>query len=230
MMKPFLTLAFLASTLVLGGCATAPQPPVALSNNVFSGSGGRIGVAMYELPKVDTSFPGASCLLCLAAASLANSSLTTYTQTLPSDDLAHLKADVAELLRKKGQQVTVIDDAFKLDQFPKGDGAPNKSPRDFSSLRAKYNINKLLVVNITQLGIRRSYAAYIPSSDPQSVVMGNGYLVNLADNNLEWYAPIEEVKSASGKWDEAPKYPGLTNAYFQAIEGARDVVLKPFEQ
>lgn len=227
-MKKLLIFGLVALSLLLGGCASAPQQPIALSGSALPSPGTRIGVAMSALPKVDTSFPGASCLLCIAAASLANSSLTAHTHTLPSDDLARLKTDVAELLRKKGQNVTVIDEAIKIGDLPKKDGGPNKSERDFSALRTRYQIDKLLVIEVGELGITRSYAAYIPSGDPQGVVAGTAYLVNLADNNYEWYLPVRQVKSAVGKWDEAPKYPGLSNAYFQAVEGARDAVLQPF--
>jgi hypothetical protein len=226
-MKKILSLAAMASALLLVGCAT-PQAPVALSSTALPSQGARIGVAMYELPKADTVFPGASCLLCLAAASAANSTLTAHTQTLPTDDVARLKGDVADALRKKGQQVTVIDETLKLDGLPKTDGGTNKSPRDYSSLRTKYQIDKLLVIQITQLGIARNYAAYVPTGEPQGVVNGVGYLVNLADNNLEWYMPIKQAKGADGKWDEPPKYPGLSNAYFQAIEGTRDALVQPF--
>jgi hypothetical protein len=227
-MKKLLAFALVASSLLLGGCASPPQPPLTLSSTALPSPGARIGVAMSPLPKVDTSFPGASCLLCMAAASVANSSLTTHTQTLPSDDVARLKGEVAALLRKKGQNVTVIDEAIKTSDLPKLDGGPNKSPRDFSALRAKYQVDKLLVIEVGELGITRSYATYIPSGDPQGVVAGTAYLVNLADNSYEWYLPIRQVKSAAGKWDEAPKFPGLSNAYFQAVEGARDAILQPF--
>lgn len=222
--------ATMASLLLLAGCASPPQLPVTLSKTALQSQGNRIGVAMSAPAKADTNFPGAACLLCLAAASVANSSLTTHTQALPVDDLLRLKADVAETLRKKGQVVTVIDQPVKLGDLPKLDAAPNKSRIDFSSLRSKYGIDKLLVIDIDELGMTRSYASYIPTGDPQGVVNGVGYLVNLADNSYEWYLPLRQVKSAAGKWDEAPSFPGLTNAYFQAVEGTRDSVLQPLAE
>jgi hypothetical protein len=38
--------------------------PVALSPAALNATDMRIGVAMSALPKVDTTFPGADCLLC----------------------------------------------------------------------------------------------------------------------------------------------------------------------
>lgn len=228
-MKSRLALILLTCTMLLTGCATTPQASIALSPATLSASGARVGVAMSRVPKVDTSFPGAGCLLCLAAASMTNSSLTTHTQTLPSDDLLRIKAEVADLLRKKGNEVIIIDEALAVDSLPNAaNGAPNFANKDFSSLKSKYQLDKLLVIEIAQVGIVRTYSAYIPSGDPQGAVSGRSYLVNLKDNSYEWYLPLTQRKSATGKWDEAPSFPGLSNAYFQALEGTRDAITQPF--
>jgi hypothetical protein len=183
------------------------------------------------LPKVDTAFPGAGCLLCYAAASMANSSLTTHTQTLTADELAAVTNDLATLLRKKGMEVSALDAKTSFKELPDTAGTPlNFSKKDFSSFQKKYNIDKLLVISIDAVGIERTYSSYFPTGAPQGVVRGVGYLVNLKDNSLEWYLPITQARSATGEWDEAPKFAGLTNAYYQAIEGARDDILKPFKQ
>jgi hypothetical protein len=227
-MKKSLLIAVLASVFVLTGCATPPRDPIAMQTTTLSKPGTRIGVAMGPLPKVDTEFPGAACLLCYAAASAANSSLTSHTQKLPAEDIARIKTDLADALRKKGFTPTLLPDNFTLKDLPKLDGKQPKAEYDFASLAGKYQIDKLIVVQITQLGISRNYSSYFPTGAPQGVVNGIGYMVNLADNTYEWYRPIGETRSATGQWDEAPNFPGLTNAYFQAVEGARDAVLKPF--
>ncbi len=225
MKKVFVAIGMIA-TLALTGCASQPQQPVALGAQTLQ-SPTRVGIAMATLPKVDTEFPGAGCLLCYAAASATHSSLTKHVQTLPTDDVARIKADMADALRKKGYNPVVVDD-IKVADLPKAKEGPNKAQRDFSAIGAKYAIDKLVVIEISQLGVARNYTAYIPSGDPQAVVAGVGYVVNVRDNTYEWYLPVRQAKSATGAWDEAPSYPGLTNAYFQAIEGAHDALLQPF--
>lgn len=227
-MKKQFSIALIAVSFVLGGCAAPPQQPIALSSASLPAEGAKVGVAMSPIPNPDTYFPGANCLLCMGAASVANSSLTNHTHTLPTDDLAKMKGELADLLRKKGQKVTVIDDAIKVDDLPKFEGGPNKARRDFSSLRAKYGIDKLVMVNITQVGMTRNYSSFVPTGAPQGTVEGVAYLLNLNDNSYEWFAPLHQVTSAAGEWDEAPQFPGLSNAYFQAVEGTRDAVLQPF--
>ncbi|RDI99267.1 hypothetical protein DVT68_11130 [Dyella solisilvae] len=185
---------------------------------------------MTTLPKVDVSTPGAGCLLCMAAASMANSKLTSYSHSLPQEGLPKLKEDVANLLRKRGLNAVVINDDLDVSKLPgaKTNGA-DMAKKDFSSLRAKYAVDHLVVIDIQEVGFERPYSAYIPSGDPKGVVIGLGYEVNLATNAYEWYAPIGIRVAAEGKWDEPPTFPGLTNAYFQALEAGKDKFLEPFK-
>lgn len=221
----------LAAVLGLSGCAGTPQQNVELAPNVLSAQSGRLGIAMTPMPKVDTMFPGADCLLCIAAASLANSTLTSYTQTLPTEDLVKMKQEAADLLRKKGVNVTLIEESLNLDNLPTWNTpAPNVAKTDFLSLKSKYGIDKLLVLDVSSLGIRRNYSSYFPTGEPYAILQGAGYLVNLNNNTYEWYTRVHNVKTSEGKWDEPPSFPGLTNAYFQVIERSKDVYLQPFRK
>jgi len=220
----------LFAAVLLSACATAPQVPVPLDVQNVSAKGARIGVVMATLPAVDIAYPGANCLLCLAAASAANSGLAAHTRTLPYDTLTELAADLAEALRKKGAaEVVVISDPLKLTDLPSASASgPSLARQDFTPLKAKYGVDKLLVVQVTQLGMVRTYSAYFPTSVPRAVFQGNGFIVDLTSNRYDWYLPVSRHKSADGKWDEPPRFPGLSNAYFQVIELARESYLRPF--
>jgi len=91
-------LAGVAVAMSLAACQTAPQNPIALTKEKLATQKGRVGVAL-RTPPTDLYLPGAGCLLCLGAATIANSSLNTYSKTLKTDDLVQVKADVVELLR-----------------------------------------------------------------------------------------------------------------------------------
>lgn len=228
-MKTRIGLTLAAISLLLGGCVSPPQVPIELAPNSLTGTTGRVGIVMTALPKVDTEFPGAGCLLCYATASAANSSLTSHAQTLPYEDLPKLKNEMADVLRKKGTNVVVIAEDLNVEALSDADNkGPNIAAKNFGPLKQKYYVDKLLVINITSLGFVRTYSAYIPTSDPKAVVQGKGYLVNLSNNTYEWYLPVNVTKSADKNWDEPPKYPGLTNAYFQVLELGKDNFLLPF--
>jgi hypothetical protein len=230
-MKNYFTSLLILMTIVLGGCAVHPQNPVQLDKGTLVSGSGVVGVAMTPLPKVDTHLPGASCLLCLAAAELANASLTSYTHTLTYEDLPTLKQQIADLLKAKGINAVVIDQDLVVDDLQSFSGEGNNiAKKDYSPLKQKFNIDKLVVVDITALGMIRTYSSYIPTSDPKAQLEGVGYMVDLASNSYVWYSPVVIAKSADGDWDESPSYPGLTNAYFQAIELGKDSFLKPFSK
>lgn len=218
--------------IFLQGCNTVPhQDPIQLTANALGSSAGRVGVIMTPLPKVDTNFPGAACLLCYAAAAATNSTLTDHIRTLPYEDLPKLKSDVADLLRKKGTDVTVLVEDLDIKTLADySSSVPNSAYKDFSPFKKKFNIEKLLVININSLGVWRTYSSYIPTSDPKTVMYGSGYLVNLNNNTYEWYMLVEIAKSADGEWDEPPKFPGLTNAYYQTLENGRDSFLIPIKE
>lgn len=224
-----LLLTVVLGALVLAGCATPPPPATPLAKAKLTENQPRIGVVMAPLPKVDTHLPGAGCLLCMAAAALANQSLTAQVQQLPQDGLLQVKEDIAKAINKKGGQAVVIATEVKVDELPKFSGAGGLiAERDFRSFREKHKLDKLVVVEITTLGAERPYSAYVPTGAPKGVFRAVGYMVNLQTNAYEWYQPVEFLKAADGSWDEPPTFPGVTNAYFQALELGKDAIVENF--
>lgn len=220
----------IAAIAFFAGCATPPPQPIQLAPESVGPQSGRIGVAMAKLPDVDTHLPGAGCLLCIAAAKMANSSLTDHSKTLTREDLPALKNQLATLLAKRGANTVVLNDDLNVDALdaPRNEGI-NLPRKDFSPLRAKYGIDKLLVIEVTTLGFERTYSAYVPTSEPKGVFRATGYIVDLSKNTYDWYLPVTVLKSADKQWDEAPKFPGLTNAYYQALELGKDQILAAFK-
>lgn len=214
--------------LVLAGCASPPQKPVALAPAALSPQSGRVGVVMSALPKVNTFFPGADCLLCLAGAEMMNSSLTSHTKTLTHEDLPTLKNQAVDLLRQKGVDAVVIGDNLDLDALSSSSATgPDIARKDFSALSRKYSVDKLVVFTIDTVGFTRNYSSYIPVGAPKALLRGRGYLVNLKTNAYEWYREVNVTRAASGEWDEPTAFPGLTNAYFQVLELGKDQFLNP---
>jgi len=216
---------------ILGGCAsTPPQQPMTMQATALKAEAGRVGVAMSNVPKVDTQFPGAGCLLCMAAASAMNSSLTDHVRTLPPEDVPALKDRAASLIGAKGAKPVTIDAALDVSALPDFKSeVPNFARKDFRGLKDKHQIDKLLMIQINTIGMVRTYSAYIPTAEPKAVFNGTAYLVDLKTNALEWYHPFSVTKAADGAWDESPKFPRLTNAYFQALEMGKDEILRPLQ-
>jgi hypothetical protein len=217
-----------AAAILLSGCVTKPQLPVSLAPAALKTGNQRIGVAMTQLPKVEVHVPGANCLLCMMTATAANSGLNKHASTLALEDLPGLKEKAAAALRKNGADTVVIKEPLDLKALLNSSPtAPNAATKNFAPLKQKYGVDMLLVIDINALGFERTYSAYFPTSDPKGLLRGTGYLVNLGTNTYEWYQPVYITKSADGKWDEPTAFPGLTNAYYQAIELGQDAFLQP---
>jgi hypothetical protein len=141
---------------------------------------------------------------------------------LPSDDLTTLPTEIASQLRARGIDAKAIDERVNIDKLPTLTRAQNQANHDFTAIGTKYGVDKLVVIEVALLGFERTYSSYVPTSDPKGFLTGRGYLVDLKTQKYEWYDNYRVVRAAEGAWDEPPKYPGLTNAYFQAIESSKD--------
>ena len=218
-------LAGIAACLSLAACQTPHQKQILLTKETLPVQKSRVAVAVRAAAP-DLYLPGAGCLLCMAAATLANSSLNTYAKTLKPDELLEVKGELVELMRKQGIDAVAVEGQPDLDKLPALKLGPNMATKDYRAL-AK-DADYLVVVNVQQLGFVRNYSAYIPTGDPRATLQGAMFMVNLKTNAYEWYDTLQLTRSADGKWDEAPAFPGLTNAYFQAIEQAKDRLKAPF--
>jgi hypothetical protein len=188
-----------------------------------------VGVAVAKVPKASMETPGANCLLCLIAAQAANSSVARHVDTLGADELLPVRDQIAAAMRKKGMNVVAIQEPVELAGLKAlSSTAPNTAKVDFAPLKAKYGVDKMLIVAIEAYGLQRNYASYIPTSDPRAFLRVTGYMVNLSNNAYEWYRPVTLFKAADGAWDEPPRYPGLTNAFFQTLEMGKDQLLEPW--
>jgi hypothetical protein len=200
----------------------------------------RIGVAMTAVPKLTIRTPGvsANCIPCVVAAEAPLLSIKKHLDTLPSEGLAKLKAQVAELLRKNGMDPVVIVEDLDLDALPRFATRSRKTAnRDFSSLKQKHGIDKLAVIEIVRVGLTRNFSAYVPyvptsavpTGPPKATFYGHGYIVDLSDNAYEINLPVNIATAVEyGDWDEPPKYPGMTNAYFQTLDRVREDFLQRF--
>ncbi|AQQ69230.1 hypothetical protein Mag101_17510 [Microbulbifer agarilyticus] len=224
-------LAILAFGVVfLSGCAGAPQMPVSPDTVFWQESSKRIGVVVSDVPEPNVYLPGASCLLCLAAAEVANSSLSKHTDTLSTDDAKTLKTDLQTLLEANNVEVVEISEPVLFNKLPKFKSeVPNTAKRDFTGFKEQYNISHLLVMNVHAVGMHRSYSSYIPTSDPKGYFSGLGYLVDLSDNTYKWYKPVTVTKAVTEEWDEAPTFPALTNAYYQAIAEGKEIIMSSLD-
>lgn len=224
--------ALVLSAVFLSGCVSAPQKPVSLQQDFWEKSEKIIGVVMTKVPELDVYLPGAGCLLCIAVAEANHTKLSKHVDTLQPEGVANLKAKLIEILTNKEISAVALNEELDLEKLPeyKSKSNPDAAKYDFSKFQKEHNLTHLLVVDVRRLGIHRPYSSYVPTGDPKGHFSAVGYLVNLSDNTYAWYRPVEIYEGVTDVWDEPPKYPALTNSYYQALEAGKDSVLAAFSK
>lgn len=217
---------FLAIIILVTGCAGKVQYPVALNYSAIS-ENAKVGVVLAPVPESTMSYPGASCLLCLAAAATANSGLSSHAKTLDNSDLSALKDEVVASLKEQGFDVKLIEQYEVESKLPKISSKElNVAKRNHSIYRTKHDVDYLVVIDFNFVGITRNYSSYIPTGDPAANISGLVRMIDLDTHLYTLYRPVSVYKNAEGEWKEPPAYPGMTNAYYQALEDAKDQVKK----
>jgi len=212
--------------VLLSACGSTPQPTVALSTNLFAKSDLKIGV-VYTPPKdkATTHIYGASCLLCYGVASSLTSSLDTHLEsTIDTSELTKMKELVLSEYTQHSQNVELVTLPISIDKLKKFKGELGFAKKDFRELKDTLGVDMLVVFEVSRYGAYRSFSSYIPNGDPQGHVAGLLYSVDLNNNSYLQYMVIDEKVQPSGEWDEAPKFPSVTTAYYQAIENTKQKI------
>jgi hypothetical protein len=221
------------TAVLFAGCASNPMLPLPLADGFYNQNTAKVGLYFDELPKTNTTFPGAGCLLCLAAAAAANSSLTGYVKTLPQTEIASIPQEVMEILTANNVSAIAIDTPInfkKLKKVKAKNAGAYFAPQDMRPLKQQLNIDQLLVIDFNFVGVQRNYSSYIPNGSPQASIQGLVYLVDLTTNTYTMYQPINWLVPVQGEWDEPPSFPGVTTAYYDALDRAKSQVLKIFKK
>lgn len=216
--------------MALTACGSTPQSQVALDSNFYQSNQGVVGVYFDKLPEVDTWLPGADCLLCYAAAAAMNARLSSHFQSLDAVELEQLKDELLNELREKGMEVKSIQAPIKFSDLKSFKTKElNFAKKDHRPLKEKLGVDHLIVIDFNVVGAVRYYSGYVPNGPPTGKVSGLVYMVDLATNQYQQYNGISVSIAAQGEWDEPPTFPGLTNAYYQAIEQSKDRVKEMFK-
>jgi hypothetical protein len=218
-------LALISSLLLVYGCATTRQTDINISNEFWDNKEQKIGVYVSKIPEVKGHITGAGCLLCAAVASGINSKLNEHMKTQSADGLSDIQNNLVSSLQTKGLNVVAIDTPINLRNLKASQlKGVNVAKKNFKPLGEKLGVEQLLVVNLNLLGTLRRFANYVPVGAPEAVFNALMYIVNTKTNTYEFYDSIRISKFADGEWKEPPNYPGLTNAYYTALELGKDEI------
>lgn len=217
----------LVATALFAGCATAP-PPVHFEQSYWSHKPESLGIVIVKMPKPGTLKMGNQGLLDLAINSAMADSLTKHVNSLSLDDFREAGQVIATHFSKHGVPTKLIPEELDLATVPKVQKpADGFAKLNFASLKAKYGVDQLIVLQVNAAGTIRSYYGFIPTSAPQGYFSCNGLLVDLNDNKLLWTAAALQQVPVEDPWDQAPEsYPHITSAFYRALETAKTSMVR----
>ena len=225
-MKRLVVALVLVSTALFAGCATVQ--PVHLDQSYWAHKPDSVGVVIVKMPEPRTLKMGAQGLLDIGINALMADSLTKYLNGLNQDDFREAGKVIATHFSKHGVPTKLIPEELDLATVPKAQN-PEKgfAKLDFASLKAKYGVEQLVVLQVNASGTIRSYYGFIPTSAPKGYFSCNGMLVDLNNNKLLWTASAVQQVPVEDPWDQASEsYPHITAAFYRALEGAKTSVVR----
>ncbi len=220
----------LLGVLLLGGCASTPQPAVPLVDAYWEDTDHKLGVYVQSAEKPSLYMEGDVRLLDYAINAAAMAPVKKHFEGLEVSDYEKLSDEIIKELSEQAKHVQLLRDDQNIEGLPAFED-PNKedaiyfSENDYSAFKKKYGIDQLLVIVPKRVGLARPYHGFIPMGDPRAVFEVHGELVDLDTNQLLWYADVMRANFSSGEWDEPPSYPGLTNGFYAALEAVKQEVL-----
>ncbi|PTU74843.1 hypothetical protein [Pseudomonas mangrovi] len=225
-----LHLVLLALAAVLGGCASKAQQPLELDNALWNERDEVIGIAYVEPPRPFVSMVGNQGLLDLAFNNSMAAGLKRKVDTWDVASFRDVPKQIAEELNSRGYNARVIEQPVLPAQLPRHKAGLGYAGQDYRALKQQHQIDKLVLVSLSQVGTVRSYYSMIPTSDPVAQIGGLAQVIDLDDNRLLHYQPIAASRAAEGEWDEGPDFPNLTNAFYQLLDSTEQQMISPFRR
>lgn len=218
----------LPSLVLLAACDPERHSPI-LSRIGGPSGDERTAVAISSPAAPTLRLTSPDCDACRAEPLPGEAELTHFVDGLRVDPAAGLSEELTDALRRAGAPAFALEGTVDLGALPvmRSDG-PGFARRDFSPLRARYAVERLLVVEIRRFGIERARLGRTSLGEPKCVFDGVAYLVELENNRLAWYQAVSIARSAEREWNEPPDYPALDDACRRAAEAGRDAFLRSF--
>jgi hypothetical protein len=225
-MKRIVFSVLLLSMALLTGCAI--QGPVPLDKAYWTNKPESVGVIVAKLPPATAHKQGSQGLLDLAINSAMAGPLEKHLSALKLDEFRETGRVVANHFSRQGIPTMFIDEELDVTKVPKVKKAPKGTTTlDFASLKAKYNVDHLVVLEAVAAGTVRSYYGFVPLTAPQGYFACRGTLVDLKDNKILWYANSTQQIVVEDPWDQADEaFPHVTSAFYRALEAGKTGLIR----
>lgn len=227
----------LGGLAVLGMLSACAQQPVSMSNAFWSDTSDSIAIVIVKPPVASTHQQGSQGLLDVAISSGASSSLNDHLKTLSFAEFDGIGNDLQARLKARGLNVVGVYTEYQLPALQpmptrtsQAASGPKKvyAQQDYRPLAATLKADRVLLITPTAIGTVRSYYGFIPLGAPQGTFITDDEIVDLKTDELLWFHTSMSNTAIATPWDEAPDFPNLTDAVYQAMNADRADILQQF--
>lgn len=193
----------------------------------------KIGIVISKKPKAGAFKQGSQGLLDMAINDAMASTLEKHLRSINIDEIKSIKDTFKTKFEAAGfTNVKFIDYELNFDSLAANKNSDkNSSPKDFKTLKEKYDLDYLVIISVAKYGTIRNYYGFVPLGAPSAYFQVNGMMIKMTSNELAWYREMTEEESSvsvTGDWDQEPDYPNLTDALKSAIKKSRYIVTNDF--
>ena len=235
-MKLFKYLTVLLVVFSLYGCVVI-TPNIGVKKEFWDNKTDVVGVAVVKLPEAQAHKAGSQGLLDIA---INNANAGDLEEALKKQDLSsihNVQDKVVAYLSSKGFKVKKVAGPIDLESLKELEATNDDSKaiyyarRDFKPLKSSLGVDKLVMIQVNAVGTIRSYYGFFPIGAPSGYSVLNGYVVNLADNRLEWNQSVTQtVPHGAADWDVPPDFVALVKAMDSAYKQSQSMLLNNFVQ
>jgi hypothetical protein len=225
-MKKILLAGFLS--LLMAGCALAPQKPVSLNPAFWESRQQTVGIAVTTSNPPNATMLGQQGLLDYAINRGNAKSMIDVLEKMDISRLKNIAQEFADQLTARGFNVKVLGDPIDTSKMEKFSGKSEETSFakvDFRKYKSD-DMDKLIVISVNRVGTVRSYYGFIPLDAPQADLFLTGQMVNLTNNELLWYTEEKKTMPIPEPWDQAPTFENVQKTVLANVEQG----LESFEQ
>ncbi len=219
--------------LLLILCVNCSSPTIHIKKSFWNDNKNKsIAIVFREDPQPFAYKTGYQGIFDIFFNGIMSARLEEYLKELDISVFKKVSSDLKNNLIQKGfEDVIILPNIISDSTLPSFyDSCGTYCPKDdYRILKEEYSIDYIIEFSIVKYGTTRKYLRFTPLSPVEGVFVCKGSLIDLQTNEYIWNVETSEdisKKRLRGKSSGSPNYPLITTAIFEAMDSAKEFLLK----